>query len=99
VAEAVAMVEAEGVTAEEAAERVGLGGNTVRRALRDPTRASPAPPAAVPRAPATANDRKVDELVSRSRTWERVCEVLAAFAQRHPEIAQELADDLRGLDL
>ena len=95
------MVEAEGLTAEEAAERVGLGGNTVRRALRDPTRAAPAPPppAAAPRVPATANDRKVDELVSRSRTWERVCEVLAAFAQRHPEIAQELADDLRGLDL
>lgn len=90
------MVESEGVTAEEAAERVGLGGNTVRRALRDPSRAAPA---AAPRAPATANDRKVDELVSRSRTWERVCEVLAEFARRHPEIAQELADDLRGLDL
>ena len=99
VREALALVEAEGLTAEEAAERVGLGGNTVRRAMRDPSRAAPTVPPPAPEAPATANDRKVDELVSQSRTWRRVCEALGRFAARHPEVAADLAAELRSLDL
>lgn len=95
VAQAVALVEHGDLTAEDAAAQVGIGGNTVRRAMK-----APPPPVAAPQlAPATDNDRKVDELISTSRTWRRVCEALARFARRHPTIAPDLAAELRGLNL
>ncbi len=63
--------------------------------------AAPKPSAAPtpPEAPPTAADRKIDELIARSRTWRRVCEAFAEFAREHPAVAPALAAKLRSLDL
>lgn len=97
VAEAVQLTRDEGITAEEAAERVGgLGSRTVRRAIADPTVLAPL---SAPLPPATENDRKVDALIAGSRTWRRVGEALARFARKHPAVAGDLAAELRGVNL
>ena len=86
---------------EEAAEHPELKGKVSARTLyrekarRDSLPAGPEPSPA----PASDADKKIDELIGRSRTWRRVGEVLAAFARRHPNVAGELAADLRSLNL
>lgn len=59
--------------------------------------APPPPPDPMP--PPTDAERKVDELVAKSRTWRRVMGALADFAREHPAVAPALAAKLRGLNL
>lgn len=62
------------------------------------TAAPPAPPGP-PLPPPTEAERKVDELVAKSRTWRRVCAVLGDFARENPAVAPLLAAKLRSLNL
>jgi hypothetical protein len=71
-----------------------------RRPAPKRTKLTAEPPRApAPDAPPTEADRKIDELVARSRTWRRVTETLAEFAREHPAIAPALAAKLRSLNL
>jgi hypothetical protein len=65
-----------------------------------PTMAPPPTPApAAPEPPPTDADRKVDELVARSRTWRRVQEALARALTPYPEAARAVAAELKRIDL
>lgn len=65
-----------------------------------PAGPSPAPPA--PPAPVGAPTREqvqVDELIAKSRTWQRVQEALAAALAKHPEAAEDVAAALESVSL